>query len=251
MENRELMPAAHNDRALTASEFFSRAQERLTFDVPAGFADPTVIPRHDQQDADPAVVAAIAAVRPIRLAAVLVPIIERDEPSVLFTQRTAHLTDHAGQISFPGGKIDASDQSPAAAALREAEEVEIAACRCPLSGVKRTHALQKHSPRMIPSVIIELASRREIVAPSILGGIHYWYAQSSFLKARADCLAVSISAWKSFLKCHQNGQPVRHFPEHWVLIHLPTHHFYYLSTGNRRRVIRRAKEWLLLSIKQN
>ena len=52
MENRELMPAAHNDRALTASEFFSRAQERLTFDVPAGFADPTVIPRHDQQDVD-------------------------------------------------------------------------------------------------------------------------------------------------------------------------------------------------------
>jgi 8-oxo-dGTP pyrophosphatase MutT (NUDIX family) len=103
-------------------EFFSRAQERLTFDVPAGFADPAVIPWHDQQDADPAVVAAIAAVRPIRLAAVLVPIIERDEPSVLFTQRTAHLTDHAGQISFPGGKIDASDESPAAAALREAEE---------------------------------------------------------------------------------------------------------------------------------
>ena len=128
MENHELMPAAHNDRALTASEFFSRAQERLTFDVPAGFADPTVIPRHDQQDADPAVVAAIAAVRPIRLAAVLVPIIERDEPSVLFTQRTAHLTDHAGQISFPGGKIDAGDESPAAAALREAEE-EIALAR--------------------------------------------------------------------------------------------------------------------------
>jgi 8-oxo-dGTP pyrophosphatase MutT (NUDIX family) len=122
MENRELMPAAHSDGALTASEFFSRAQERLTFDVPTGFADPHVIPQHDQQDADPAVVAAMAAVRPIRLAAVLVPIIERDEPSVLFTQRTAHLADHAGQISFPGGKIDASDESPTAAALREAEE---------------------------------------------------------------------------------------------------------------------------------
>jgi len=112
----------HNDCFLTASEFFSRAQERLTFDVPAGFADPNVIPRHDQQDADPAVVAAIAGVRPIRLAAVLVPIIERDEPSVLLTQRTANLADHAGQISFPGGKIDASDESPTAAALREAEE---------------------------------------------------------------------------------------------------------------------------------
>jgi len=99
---------------MRAAEFFSRAQERLRLDVPVGFADPSVIPRHDQQDADPAVVAALAAV--------LVPIIERDEPSVLLTQRNAHLTDHAGQISFPGGKIDASDDSPTAAALREAEE---------------------------------------------------------------------------------------------------------------------------------
>jgi 8-oxo-dGTP pyrophosphatase MutT (NUDIX family) len=113
---------------ITASEFFRRAQERLTFNVPAGFADPRVIPLHDAQDADPAVVAAMAAVRPIRLAAVLVRIIERDEPTVLFTQRTAHLADHAGQISFPGGKIDAGDESPAATALREAEE-EIALAR--------------------------------------------------------------------------------------------------------------------------
>jgi 8-oxo-dGTP pyrophosphatase MutT (NUDIX family) len=113
---------------MQAAEFFSRAQERLRLNVPVGFADPSVIPRHDQQDAEPAVVAALAAVRPVRLAAVLVPIIERDEPSVLFTQRTAHLTDHAGQISFPGGKIDASDESPTAAALREAEE-EIALAR--------------------------------------------------------------------------------------------------------------------------
>jgi len=122
------MAAAHSDRLLTASEFFSRAQARLTFDVPAEFADPNVIPPHDRQDADAAVVAAIAAVRPVRLAAVLVPIIEREELSVLFTQRTAHLADHAGQISFPGGKIDASDESPVAAALREAEE-EIALSR--------------------------------------------------------------------------------------------------------------------------
>jgi 8-oxo-dGTP pyrophosphatase MutT (NUDIX family) len=107
---------------MRAVEFFSRAQKRLTFDVPVGFGDPNVIPRHDQQDADPEMVAAIAGVRPIRLAAVLVPIIERDEPSVLLTVRTAHLADHAGQISFPGGKIDASDESPAAAALREADE---------------------------------------------------------------------------------------------------------------------------------
>ena len=120
--------ALRNAPFLSASEFFSRARKRLTFDVPAGLADPNVIPRHDELDTDPAVIAAIAAVRPIRPAAVLVPIIERDELSVLFTERTAHLADHAGQISFPGGKIDASDESPAAAALREAEE-EIALCR--------------------------------------------------------------------------------------------------------------------------
>jgi len=107
---------------MRAAEFFSRAQKRLTFDVPVGFADPDVIPQHDQQDANPAVLAAIAGVRPIRLAAVLVPIIERDELSVLLTERTAHLRDHAGQISFPGGKIDVGDDSPAAAALREADE---------------------------------------------------------------------------------------------------------------------------------
>jgi len=119
--------ARQNDPLVTASEFFSRAQERLTFVVPAGLADSHVIPRHDDH-ADPAVVIALAAVRPIRPAAVLVPVIERNEPSVLFTQRTAHLADHPGQISFPGGKIESSDESPAAAALREAEE-EIALCR--------------------------------------------------------------------------------------------------------------------------
>ena len=120
--------ALHSDRFLTASEFFSRAQERFVFDIPVGLADPNVLPRHDAHDTDPAVLAAIAAVRPIRPAAVLVPIIEHQDPSVLFTQRTSHLADHGGQISFPGGKIDAGDASPAGAALREAEE-EIALAR--------------------------------------------------------------------------------------------------------------------------
>jgi len=120
--------ALHSDRFLTASEFFSRAQERFVFDIPVGLADPNVLPRHDAHDTDPAVLAAIAAVRPIRPAAVLVPVIEHHDPSVLFTQRSSHLADHGGQISFPGGKIDAGDASPADAALREAEE-EIALAR--------------------------------------------------------------------------------------------------------------------------
>ncbi len=56
-------------------------------------------------------------------AAVLVPIVLRPEqPTVLLTQRTAHLRDHAGQISFPGGRTEADDAGPVHAALREAEE---------------------------------------------------------------------------------------------------------------------------------
>lgn len=56
-------------------------------------------------------------------AAVLIPVVSREpEASVLLTQRTPHLSAHAGQIAFPGGKVDADDPSPIAAALREAEE---------------------------------------------------------------------------------------------------------------------------------
>jgi len=62
---------------------------------------------------------------PARLtsAAVLVPVIERPEGlTVLFTQRTAHLNDHAGQVSFPGGRCEVTDASPVFTALRETEE---------------------------------------------------------------------------------------------------------------------------------
>jgi 8-oxo-dGTP pyrophosphatase MutT (NUDIX family) len=55
-------------------------------------------------------------------AAVLVPIITGQTPSILLTKRTAHLSRHAGQVAFPGGRIDPGDPSPEAAALREAEE---------------------------------------------------------------------------------------------------------------------------------
>ncbi len=58
-----------------------------------------------------------------RNAAVLAPVVaRRPEVTVLFTQRTAHLPAHSGQISFPGGKIEESDATPVDAALREAQE---------------------------------------------------------------------------------------------------------------------------------
>ncbi|MGZ3239445.1 MAG: CoA pyrophosphatase [Burkholderiaceae bacterium] len=56
-------------------------------------------------------------------AAVLLPIVMRDAgPTLLLTQRTAHLTDHGGQISFPGGRMEETDASPIETALRETEE---------------------------------------------------------------------------------------------------------------------------------
>lgn len=58
-----------------------------------------------------------------RAAAVLVPLVCRDAGlSVLLTERTAHLTSHAGQVAFPGGRTEPSDASPVATALRETEE---------------------------------------------------------------------------------------------------------------------------------
>ena len=59
----------------------------------------------------------------LRPAAVLVPIVDRrPAPTVLFTRRAAHLKDHSGQVSFPGGRVHAGDASPEATALREARE---------------------------------------------------------------------------------------------------------------------------------
>jgi 8-oxo-dGTP pyrophosphatase MutT (NUDIX family) len=56
-------------------------------------------------------------------AAVLVPLVDREAGlTVLLTQRATHLKNHAGQISFPGGRLEASDDGPLAAALRETEE---------------------------------------------------------------------------------------------------------------------------------
>jgi 8-oxo-dGTP pyrophosphatase MutT (NUDIX family) len=71
-------------------------------------------------DLNPGMTPPSAALRP---AAVLVPLVDRTEgPSVLLTQRTLHLSAHAGQISFPGGRIEESDTDAIEAALRETEE---------------------------------------------------------------------------------------------------------------------------------
>ncbi|MDB5598686.1 MAG: CoA pyrophosphatase [Xanthobacteraceae bacterium] len=110
-----------SESVLSVDEFFTRARQRLDLDVPAALTDPNVTPKRGDHDLDP-VMAKIAQVRPIRPAAVLVGVVARDEPMVLLTQRSQHLPDHPGQVSFPGGKIDPGDATPLDAALREAHE---------------------------------------------------------------------------------------------------------------------------------
>ena len=93
----------------------SRALRGLLRDVPL---NPT---RGDDDMNDSAPMIPVG-VKP-KPAAVLVPIVLRaNEPTMLLTQRTDHLSSHAGQVAFPGGRIDESDIDAVDAALREAEE---------------------------------------------------------------------------------------------------------------------------------
>lgn len=112
------LDAPHN---MNSQEFFRRAHERLRFDVPAGLTDPNILAPTGDFGTD-AMLKIIAKEKPLRPAAVLIPIVEREMPTVLLTTRAATLNEHAGQISFPGGKIETSDASPLDAALREADE---------------------------------------------------------------------------------------------------------------------------------
>ena len=113
-------------RPTAGEDFFDRARARLTLEVPPSLTDPMAQGARGDLDLNPSMWerAGVAATKP---AAVLVPVIDRDEPTVLLTIRTQELTSHAGQVAFPGGKIEPKDDSPVAAAMREAgEEVGLA-----------------------------------------------------------------------------------------------------------------------------
>jgi 8-oxo-dGTP pyrophosphatase MutT (NUDIX family) len=73
-------------------------------------------------DLNPELAGDLAVMEAPRPAAVLVPIVARETLTVLLTERTVTLRKHAGQISFPGGRIDDGDSSAVEAALRETEE---------------------------------------------------------------------------------------------------------------------------------
>jgi 8-oxo-dGTP pyrophosphatase MutT (NUDIX family) len=102
-------------------DFFDRARSRLSLDVPAALHDPQAPAVRGDLDLNPETWTklGVAALKP---AAVLIAVVARPTPAVILTQRTDDLPSHAGQIAFPGGKIDAGDATPVGAALREARE---------------------------------------------------------------------------------------------------------------------------------
>jgi 8-oxo-dGTP pyrophosphatase MutT (NUDIX family) len=103
-------------------EFFERARTRLNCEVPLGLTDFNAeVKIRGDLDLEPELWTK-AGVKATKPAAVLVPVVARAEPQVLLTLRTPELKSHSGQIAFPGGRIEPSDVSPQAAALREAHE---------------------------------------------------------------------------------------------------------------------------------
>ena len=118
------------------ADFRERLQAALHPEPSCHVFDPRRAMAHARSDFDlsPEAVADIDLAVPPRPAAVLVPIVMRETLTVLLTERSAHLPSHAGQIAFPGGKLEPHDAGPLGAALRETEE-EIGLARSHISPV--------------------------------------------------------------------------------------------------------------------
>lgn len=113
MESRGILSSGSRGVALDRAELRRR--------LPRFAAAPSASRRRVRGDHD--LNPGMAAGAELREAAVLIPLVERDpEMTVLFTERTAHLAAHAGQISFPGGGVEPGDRDEVAAALRETDE---------------------------------------------------------------------------------------------------------------------------------
>ncbi len=100
--------------SFSADDFRRRAaDERVPFADDDGYGDHRFNPQHPR----------LALQRELRDAAVLIPVVDHGEDAtVILTKRAERLTNHSGQVAFPGGAIDPQDISPEAAALRETEE---------------------------------------------------------------------------------------------------------------------------------
>jgi 8-oxo-dGTP pyrophosphatase MutT (NUDIX family) len=134
-------------------ELITAAGLRRAFQSPAPWTpEPIAEPRVRSTETEPVA------------AAVLIGLVMRgDEVTVLLTQRTAHLNDHAGQISFPGGRVEPEDVDPTATALRETcEEIGLAAEFIEIMGVLPEH-ITGTGFRVVP--VVGLVSPGFVLAP--------------------------------------------------------------------------------------
>ena len=145
-------PFGNDVSRFSAEDVRSRAFDRLSLTLPQSALDPAERPRRGDHILNPDLyregLAAIATP-----AAVLVPIVARPEgATLLLTKRASALRRHAGQVAFPGGRIDPEDDSPLAAALREANE-EIGLDRTTVTPLGYLDAYLSHSGyRILPLV---------------------------------------------------------------------------------------------------
>ncbi|MCC0015331.1 MAG: CoA pyrophosphatase [Rhodobiaceae bacterium] len=110
------------DDPFSLARVLDRLAAGLRADVPAASLNDALFPDRGDHDLNPDLKPGFLAERK-RRAAVLVPLVEREgSVHMILTTRTEHMPTHAGQVSFPGGKIDEHDAGPLAAALREAHE---------------------------------------------------------------------------------------------------------------------------------
>ena len=112
----------HEHALFSAADFRARALSRLSLELPQSAVDPAHKPGRGDHVLNPDLYreGLAATATP---AAVLVPVVPREDGAhVLLTRRSRALRRHAGQVAFPGGRIDPEDDGPIHAALREAEE---------------------------------------------------------------------------------------------------------------------------------
>ena len=197
-------------QTLLRTDFFDRARARLTLDPPAGLTDPDALPVRGDHDADP-VVKAIAAVRPIKPAAVLIPVIDRDEPMVLLTERATRMSTHSGQIAFPGGKRDPQDATLVDTALQGLDDA------FPLSDTrKRTLAAIERSfaqPGQLPATatvldVLSIHEKEKLFGLFVNGDLALKDGQPGDYATFVE-LAGGRRACLCLRRCHPHGRRCR------------------------------------------
>jgi 8-oxo-dGTP pyrophosphatase MutT (NUDIX family) len=187
-------------RARLRRRLLALPDHRLEHCRPAGLARESAAVRSRLRESWPA---------GLKIAAVLVPIIDRtDSPTLLLTVRASHLRRHAGQISFPGGRLEARDADVAATAMRETEEeIGIAACHIEPIGFLPDHVVQS-GYRITPVVALlqpgltltpdgtEVAEVFELPLAIALSAANYRVARRVIRELEVDTWELCFGAYK-------------------------------------------------------